>query len=273
MALRPALKEPEPTGPTPDELLAVEREARARMEQEGRERQAAYEARLEQLERQTRQPQPYMTAEQAQKELGLTADDIAKDPEAALTALEEHIRRKTTAEIEQKYGGIVAGLASQSFQNEMESLKGRKYWAEAEKEVTRYFQENPNEVYTPGRAKDVYSYLVGQNVEKYEAARAAQEEKDKSFSRDRMASSATRPVYDEPIRRAAPSEPKGSEAEPELSEAEELVRQKYNALGANISKREWVAISEGKLFPKTSQSSDWQQGWRKDGRNVRGGDY
>lgn len=280
MALRSIVTEDvEPAGPTPEEQLAAERAEAARREAAFAERQAAMEGRLEQMERMGRRaatPQPMMTPQQAQMELGLSADDIANDPEKALRALTDHIRQSTKAELTREYAPVIQGLAAQAFQGEREGLKSRKYWAAAEKDFNRYFEDNPQEALTPGRAKEVYDYLVGRNIEQYEAAIATQDEKDKAFTRERLAATSTSHSTAEPPMRRSSAEPrpKADDDFAPLSEEEELVRQKYNAYGANISQREWRLISEGKVIPKTANSSDWQAGWGdKSRRKVRGMDY
>lgn len=276
MALKPMINEPaEPEGPSQEELLAQEREERSRIEQEMRERQAAYDARLEEMERgiaRAAQPKPQMTAQQAQQELGLSAEEIQKNPDKALKALEDHIRQAATRDIESRYAPVVQGLAQHAFQSELRSLESRKYWKQAQKDVERYFKDHPQEAMTPGRASEVYKYLVGENIEKYEAAasetrEAEIEEKDRGHSAGRP--SHAPPAYDVPIRQRAyaPKADKANEKEPSLTDQEELVRQTYNRLGANISKREWVEISKGNVFPK-ARGADWERGWYADDRRV-----
>lgn len=263
-----------PKGPSPEEQLERERADRARAEQELRERQAAYEARLEEMDRSMRRqatpaPTP-MTAAKAQEELGLSADDIQKDPDKALKALEDHIRKQAvqeaTAEVESRYGGLVSNLSNQAVNLELEQVKNQKYWHEAQAEVARYFEDHPDEM-TPGRVTEVYRWCVGQNHEQYEAAHRERQSKDQaSTSEMRQGANA---AAEPPPRRSAGSrldvDEKGPE--PELTEEEETVRQAYNAHGANISKREWVAISEGRLIPK-KRASDWDAGYYKTDRKV-----
>lgn len=281
MALKAVLDEPEePKGPSVEEQLEAERADRQRQEALWAERQAAYEGRLEQIERSSQRVgyQPTMTPQQAQQDLGLSAEDIANDPDKALKMLEDRIRQSTKAELSREYAPVIQGLAQQAFHAEMEGLRSRKYWSQAQKDVERYFADNPHEALQPGRAKEVFNYLVGTNHEQYEKAAAAAAEKDKTFTRERMANEArSNATYDPPMRAPAPrAERDEKDEEVSLSDEEELVRQQYNRLGANISKREWRAISDGKIFPKTQNASDWQRGWgaeRKSERKVRGLDY
>ncbi len=270
MEMKPILDDPK--GPTQEDLAAGERAESARRDQELRERQAATEARLEELSRGVaRQPvaQPVASPE-APPAPGLTAEEIQKNPDQALRLLEDHIRTKAVAEAEQnmeaKYGARFDQLSSHAVAQELEAVKGRKYWGEAEKDVTRYFEDHPTEL-QPGRVEEVYKWFVGENVERYQDTHAARTATDSATSEMRAEANAPALTKDTPIRRAVTPEEKESGPEPKLTEEEECVRQEYNLHGANISKKEWVKISQGKIFPK-KRATDWDAGFYKEDRQI-----
>ena len=273
MALKPMLDDPK--GPSPEDLAAGERAESARRDQELRERQVATDARLDEISRNvtSRNEQgqfqaPLPAAPPAAP--GLTAEEIQKNPDQALRLLEDHIRTKAVAEAEQnmedKWGGKFDQLSSRAITQELEAVKGRKYWGEAEKDVTRYFEDHPAEL-QPGRVEEVYKWFVGENVERYQETHSARSATDSATSEMRAEANAPARSVDTPIRRAVEQVDKETGPEPKLTEEEETVRVAFNAHGANISKREWVEISKGKIFPK-KRATDWDAGFYKEDRHI-----
>ena len=273
MALKPMLDDPK--GPSPEDLAAEsDRTERARLDQELRERQAATDARLDELGRSmARNAQPITqsaTPTPSPTEPNLTAEEIQKNPDQALRLLEDHIRTKAVAEAEQnveaKYGEKFNRLSNHAVGQELENVKGRKYWGEAEKDVTRYFEDHPAEL-QPGRVEEVYKWFVGENVERYQEEHSARASIDTATTEMRAEANIAPASTDMPMRRSVTPEEKDKGPEPKLTEEEECVRVAYNAHGANISKKEWVEISKGKIFPK-KRAVDWDAGFYKEDRHI-----
>jgi len=254
MALPVVLKEPEvkaPAGPTAEDMLAREREERRQLEQRFVAAEADARARFDMLDR---RQAPTMSAAQAQQELGLTAEDIAANPDKALAMLEEHITQKTEARLEKKYGGQLNALSSRAFSSDVEALKGKKYAADVVPLVDEYCRANPQEMNTPGKATEVYERIVGKNIEELQRRDAS-----RGGSMEKNYTSSAR-TEEPPLRQAGSLRVDAAEdtdADGALTEAEEATRLSYNAYGANISKKEWAAIAGGKIYPK-NRASDWQ---------------
>ena len=254
MALPVVLKEPEviaPTGPSAEDMLSHEREERRQLETRFAAAEADARARFDMIER--RGYAQAMPAAQAQEELGLTSEDIAANPEKALSMLKEHISRETEARLEKKYSGVISGLAEQVSGSQVEALRSKKYAADLIPLVEEYFQHNPQDRHIPGKATEVYERLVGKNLDALEKRESTRGAMDKGYSNPNR--------VEEPSFRSAGAlrvEGGGEDDEnAQLTEAEEETRKQYNAYGANISKKEWVGISSGKVFPK-NRASDWQ---------------
>lgn len=258
MALPISIKEdpvPEaPKGPTPEELLAQERAERQRLEAQMAAQQADTRARFDMMERRNYNA-PATTAAQAQAELGLSAEDIAKDPEKALQMLKDHMRREAVQEIENKYAPVIEGLAAQAFSSQVEALRGKKYAQDLMPLVEEYFQANPAERYQPGKATEVYERLVGKNLDELvrrDQARTGAEATSKNYGTSR--------VEEPPIRPAGALRVEADEdtgREPQLTNYEEEAFQNWKRLGVISSRKEWVELSKGNVFPK-AVAADWQ---------------
>lgn len=260
MALPIVVKEvddaPKAPSPTAEEMLAREREERYKLEQRFAVAEAEARARFEMLDRRQYNAQPAMTAADAQKDLGITAEEIAADPDKALKLLSEHIRKETLREVESKYAPIVTGLAEQSYSAQVEALRNRKYAQDLMPLVEEYFQHNPQDRYTPGKAQEVYERLVGKNLDELQRRESARvPDIQKNYSPSRVDEPSMR-VGGAPLRVGGESE--GSDwSKPFSKEAEEVAYQTWKGLGVIDNRKEWRMIHEGRVFPKDI-AADWQ---------------
>ena len=256
MALPIVVKEhedpPKAAGPTAEEMLAQERAERMKLESRFAAAEADARARFDMMDRR-QYAQPVMTAAEAQRDLGLTAEDLAADPEKALKLLKDHIRKETLAEVESKYAPMVTGLAEDAFATKMEALRNRKYANDLMPLMEDYFQANPQER-TPRKVEEVYERLVGKNLDELQR-------RESTRSADMPKNYLPNARVEEPSLRAggAPLRVEGDSAEPTatLTEMEEQAFQYWKRLGVIDNRKEWVEISKGNVFPK-SVSADWQ---------------
>ena len=244
MALPVITKDEAPKGPSQEDVLATERAARERLEQQYREDRAAYQARLEMMERSLNRPAPGPASPEPER---LSAEAIAADPEKGLQLLRESIAN----DLRKQYEPTINSLRDTAFQSEVEALKGKKYFSDVEPELRKYFDEHP-EARQPGAAKQAYAVLVGQNLETLE--------KRHDYAGGGIEKNYGAPSYSEaPIRTSGGplvTDNPGNEAV-RLTEAEEQERQYWNGFGVNISPREWAEIQAGRVFPKGA-AMDWE---------------
>lgn len=263
-------KDKESKGPSLEELKAQQEAEAAKLRADMEIRSSQFSNQMHQLERTierrmgTAQPQPQaqMTAEEAQKDLGITQEQLLTDP-SAVQKLTDHIRAQTRAEMQGAFeaynehvSGLMGNLAETTFAAQMNELKAEPYYADLAQIIAEHFEDNPEARGVAGAPRRVYNELVGQNIadlQKLQTARAAKEEESKASS-----SSVEPPLRTNP----APIAGKKTPEAPQLDERREYILQTYNGLGINMSPEEYVGIESGKLLPK-KVAADTQRGAMK----------
>src|SRR3989304_3543489 len=117
--------------PSQDEVLAA-KEAEL---QTIREERAAEAAGVDQLERLVRQGfaqrgQPHQTSEVAvaKQELGITDQDLVKDPQKYIEQMARHVASGKIQESEKRIGGVLSGLVETSFETQLGAMGSPRYY-------------------------------------------------------------------------------------------------------------------------------------------------
>ena len=261
------IEETEPTGPTPEEVLAAkEAEIQELKAKEATER-SADRARVEQLERMVRQGfaqrgQPHQANEVtvAKQELGITDQDLVKDPQKYIEQMAEHIASRKIQESEQRIGGVLSGLVESTFETQLGSLGSHRYYEDLAPVLREHFNENPSEKYNAGAVRQRFNELIGANLDELER-RAKEREKDKIKDESNLAPdggqlhapSRTRAVEQSvsmPV-----SQPRGSTKKERkddgLNWARNEIMESFNRqTGLNMDPAEWDDIESGRKLPR-----------------------
>jgi len=265
----------QPKEPSSDALLAQKDAELQALKQEMAQKEAAFDARFQGLERMVSDgfrnratpvaPAPAVDAQaayRAAQDLGLSDEEILANPLKSFERIRDHLRDQIRAEVTQEFGGRLQNLAVTAFTAQMDALKSDPYYEDLKDALVQYFQENPGEAENPGQIRRIYNELIGVNIAELQRRQATRAEK--------AAESAPAPA---PVPRAravepsyrAPSAPLPEVAKPapaaEIDEAEAAMMEAFNKVRPGLFKNtgEWAEVAQSKRFPK-QLSSDIQFG-------------
>ena len=256
--------------PSQDEALAAkEAESQELKLREAQER-AADRARVEQLERMVRQGfaqrgQPHQANEVAvaKQELGITDQDLVKDPQKYIEQMAEHIASRKIQESEQRIGGVLSGLVETSFETQLGAMGSHRYYEDLAPILREHFNENPHEKVEAGAVRRRFNELIGANLDELER-RAKEREGHKAKEDSNLAPDGgqmrtpTRPRAVEQTVSMPVSQPRGSARKERkddgLNWAREEIMDSFNRkVGLNMTPDEWDDIEGGRKLPiKTS---------------------
>ena len=262
-----------PTEPNFEVVAAEEKVRREAIEARLKEKEAEWDRRMAAVESQ-RQPvvhqpvQEQPSPEQVAYELGMSAEEVAANPDEAFKKFENILNQRDSQykEAIQRAGYVMNNLAQNNHETQVTSLKDRDFFDKAEPLIRAYYNENPREkVPGMGRTPDeVYNIVIGQNWKQWEKERQeSSPPPDPNLSPPPLLQNNRPQAIESPLplsKQSVLSESSSREKDIKLSEDEESIRQHYNtSFKTNISKAEWVAISSGKVLPKQSKgAADWQ---------------
>src|SRR3990167_513122 len=261
------IEETEPTGPTSEEVLAAkEAEIQELKAKEATER-SADRARVEQLERMVRQGfaqrgQPHQANEVtvAKQELGMTDQDLVKDPQKYIEQMAEHIASRKIQESEQRIGGVLSGLVESTFETQLGSLGSHRYYEDLAPVLREHFNENPSEKYNAGAVRQRFNELIGANLDELER-RAKEREGEKVKAESNLAPDGGQmraPVRPRAVEQSVSmpvSQPRGSgkkeRKDDGLNWARNEIMESFNRqTGLNMDPAEWDDIESGRKLPR-----------------------
>ena len=237
-----------------------------RLKAEGHERdqrQAASDARFDQMERdvsrrfaENKQGTPQVDAMYAaQQELKIKDEELL-DPQTAPDAIRRiaaHEAQKLNAKDRVDYGNAIGNIAGTVFDVQMDRMGDREFFGDLEPLIREYFEANPKEVHVNGKIEEVYERLVGKNYDELKKRQKPTEDAptggDVSDSKSRYRQQSR--VVDAPVQAGTLSNrPKEGQKEVVLDQAREDMRQKFEGLGVEMSPEEYADIESGKKYPK-----------------------
>lgn len=245
---------PEPVGPTPEELARQkEAETQAKLREQELETERA-KAKAEAMEMFVRErfaqgrtevvQQAPPEARQAQEDLGMTEEEILSDPAGAIAKLSAYMRAKNEEEARYRNNAnnVIANLAKSNFKSELQALKNERYAEWIMPHVEDHFRRNPEEAFNEGRVRSVYNELVGQNLQQLE-----------KLERERTIPPPRERVIEPSVSFSPSPEPAKKDEKQILPEDEEFMRLEHNRRVPEhyqMTAEEWRDIRSGKKYPK-----------------------
>lgn len=255
---------PAPPGPSPEEVAAQKEAEIAALKAEMAQKEAAFAARFDGLERLVGEgfrnratpaapvPPDTTAAYAAQQDLGLTDEEILANPAKSFEKIRDHLRNQIRAEMTQEYGAAFNNLTVTAFQSQVEALRADPYFEDLSGALIQYFQDNPQEASIAGQVRRIYNELIGVNIG--ELQKRAEARKQLAEPAPPVAPAA-RPRAVEPSLRApvtpTPMPPEARNA-PIIDEAEANMMEAFNKVRPGLFKdeAEWAEVAQGKRFPK-----------------------
>jgi len=264
--------------PNYEVLAAEERVRKEAIEARLKEKEAEFDQKMAALAQQRNQVVPQQEVatpqQQAAFELGMTEEEIAANPGAAMERMKTHMEQRDGQyrEAITRAGYVMNNLAQTTHDSQVSSLRDRDFYENAEPMIRAYYEQNPREkIPGMGRTPDeVYNIVIGQNWKQWEKERQAKDPgPDPNLAQPPNLPTGRAPAAIEtplrpPGRSGTDTAPK--EKEVKLSPEKEKIRKHYNSsFKTNISAAEWVAIESGKVLPKQAKgAADWQVHGRPD---------
>ena len=257
--------------PSEADKLAAEQERGRLLEQQVVAQQAADTARKEaydqelasryQQAQQQVAPQRSDAAEvyQAQKDLGITDEDLAEKPAESVRKIAQYQGQLESQRLREGLAPVVGNLVRQSSKLQLRELASDPYYEDVAPYVNQYFDQNPDEMLKEGRIQEVYYELAGRTRSELEKRRV-----DREAAKAPPDTPAIPPVKAPPLP-SINTPPAGGTIAPlekkkgaQLTEEESYLMNIYNRLGADLDPDEWSGIRKGQLLPKSRRAADWQ---------------
>lgn len=256
----PAPQEQVSKEPSMEELLAQHQKEQERLRAELAARDAAQDARLDEVRRlaerrheppQAEQPPQQQVDVNAIKaymdQAGITDEQILSAPRDVLADLtwraSQAIAQQEVSSLRSEVGRVFEDLAHSRFKSELGSLAAEPFFADVQKELEAWVDKNPNERFREGAVRAKYNELVG--------ATRPWEKKQEETLADR---SVTRQREVETPIATSPAMPSRTADSPSVSldEARQEVMDVFNQLAPKyaMDAAEFQQIEDGKKFPK-----------------------
>lgn len=195
-----------PTEPTPDHTVAIEAANKRAADAEAKlvENSARYEQNLEEINKTLsgRYEQKVAQQEPAPQEPVIDDATFDKAPSKTAEMISKKVVAEELAEVGKYYGGIIGNLAEQTFETQLDSLRNERFFPYLEKDIRKFFEDNPQGKLTARSARTIYDQYVGQDIENLLQSEAEAKEKNSQAQDDLVHQRVVRPdVRDQSLSR------------------------------------------------------------------------
>lgn len=244
-----------PDAPDYEALLKQERQEREALQAQLREKEAAFQARMDTLERvATNRPAAQPAAAPAPKDW--TTEEIMQDPKGAFVDIASRIMQEGVGALNQQYAHLLSSVVEDTFDTKLETLDSKRFGKALKPYIQQYFNANPHLKLQRGALDQVYKTFVADHLDELLAL-----EEDR---KDRADVPPSKRPAEQPRRAATPVAPaprlslreEPETRKPHLSKDEEWVRGKFAKLGVDLSDAEFAAIRDGRLLANRPESEE-----------------
>jgi len=235
----------------PDYKVLYEQEKKERedFQQQMREKEAAFTARMDTLERVAKGPREmYAPAPEAPTK-EWTNEEIMTDPKAAMSA----IFRDGIGALNKQYAQLLSSVVEDAFDTKLHMLDNKRFGGYLKPFIQRYFDQNPGLKIQKGSLDQVYKNFVADHIDELLEMERKGKEVEPEVERKRVPSRTSPPVAPRSPARLAETEPEEDLA---ISKADRKIMDKFARLGVTISEAEWAAIRDGRLLAPTEREDE-----------------
>jgi len=232
-------------------LYEQEKQEREDFQAKMREKEAAFTARMDTLERVATAPRDTYVAPVESVAKEWTNEEIMTDPKAAMSA----IFRDGIGALNKQYAQLLSSVVEDAFDTKLHMLDNKRFGGYLKPFIQRYFDQNPGLKIQKGSLDQVYKNFVADHIDELLEMERKGKEAEPEVERKRV-----------PMRTAPPVAPRSparlvaQEAEPDedmgISAADRKIMNKFARLGVTVSEAEWAAIRDGRLLAPTEREDE-----------------
>lgn len=230
-------EEPTPEVEKPDPQLEAIRLMQESQAQAARQQAESQERLAESLKGLATPSQPAVAPRvQAPR---LSEDDAVANPLNTMAQLAEYERQLALQEVSDGLSPVLNNMADGLYESLKGSLKESPFFKHAESELDTYFEKHPDRA-NKAAIREKFNSLIGQNYEKWQG----QLETNQPIPRSQPDHSVRAPS---PVPQAREEVEAKTVLDPETEDFYQRWTEHYPDMG--MSRKEWKAIQDGKLFP------------------------